>query len=91
MLSYIKLKGSRPDLPRPYKSPLGTLGAGVGASLALFALVACSFVPDYQPGLLGLAIALVGATVYYFLYSRNRLVAQAPEEASALMMTKVLE
>lgn len=91
MLSYIKLKGSRPDLPRPYKSPLGILGAGVGASLAIFALVACSFVPDYQPGLLGLLIALVGATVYYFVYSKNRLVAQAPEEASALMMTKVLE
>ncbi len=91
MLSYIKLKQSRPDLARPYKSPLGNLGAACGAGLALFALIACCFVRDYQPGILGIAIALVVATVYYFIYSRNQLVAQAPEEASALMMRKALK
>jgi len=35
MASYIKLKITRKDLPRPYESPLGIPGAVVGASLAL--------------------------------------------------------
>jgi amino acid transporter len=38
MVSYIKLKLTRPDLPRPYKSPLGIAGAVVGTLLALLAL-----------------------------------------------------
>ncbi len=84
MLSYLKLKVSRPDLPRPYTSPLGIWGAVIGGGLAIFALVACLSVPDYQPGILGILIVLVVALLYFFLYSRNRLVAQAPEEMTAL-------
>lgn len=86
MLSYIKLKLSRPDLPRPYESPLGIVGAAIGAILAIFALIACCSVPDYQSGIRGVGIVLVVATIYFFFYSRNRLVAQAPEEAAALMI-----
>ncbi|NEP09550.1 MAG: amino acid permease [Symploca sp. SIO2C1] len=86
MLSYLKLKVSRPDLPRPYTSPLGIWGAVIGGGLAIFALVACLSVPDYQPGILGILIVLVVALLYFFLYSRNRLVAQAPEEMAALRM-----
>ncbi|ARV59065.1 amino acid ABC transporter permease [Nostocales cyanobacterium HT-58-2] len=88
MLSYIKLKLSRPNLPRPYESPLGILGASVGAGLAIFALVACYSVPAYRPGILGDAVVLVMAAFYFFFCSRNRLVAQAPEEAAALMKEK---
>ena len=84
MLSYIKLKLSRPDLPRPYKSPLGIRGAAIGTTLAIFALVACLSVPKYQPGSWGVGIVMVLATFYYFFYSRHHLVAQAPEEAAAL-------
>ncbi len=85
MLSYIRLKTSRPDLPRPYKSPLGIPGAAVGAALAIFALLACFAEPTYRPGVYGVAIFLLVAIVYFALYSRNRLVAQAPEEEVALM------
>ncbi|HEY9668391.1 MAG TPA: amino acid permease [Coleofasciculaceae cyanobacterium] len=88
MLSYIKLKLSRPDLPRPYESPLGNLGAAIGAILAIFAFVACFLVREYRPGILGIGIVLVVATLYYFIFSRNQLVAQAPEEATALMMKR---
>jgi ethanolamine permease len=91
MLSYIKLKFSRPDLPRPYESPWGIQGAAVGVTLAIFALVACLSVPDYRPGIWGVGIVLLVATFYYFLYSRNRLIAQAPEEAAALMITQLQE
>ena len=88
MFSYIKLKITRPDLPRPYSSPLGIWGAAIGAILAIFALFACFSVPDYRPGLWGVSIFLVVAILYFLLYSKNQLVAQAPEEKVALMIKR---
>ncbi|MCK6624954.1 MAG: ethanolamine permease [Anaerolineae bacterium] len=85
MISYIKLKVDRPDLPRPYKSPLGIPGAVVGAVLAFIALLACFSIEAYRPGVWGTAIFLVICIVYYFAYSSKHLVAQAPEEEVALM------
>jgi len=85
MLSYIKLKISRPDLQRPHKSPLGIWGAAVGTVLAILALFACFSDPAYQPGIWGVAIFLVVAILYFLLYSRKHLVAQAPEEEEALL------
>jgi ethanolamine permease len=84
LLSYIKLKLARPDLERPYKSPLGIWGAYVGSALAIAASIACFYTPDYRPGAWGVLATLGVATVYYFLFARYRLVAQAPEEAAAL-------
>jgi ethanolamine permease len=84
MFSYIKLKIDRPDLTRPYQSPLGIGGAAVGSVLAIVALGACISVPGYRAGVWGIAIALVVATIYFFTIGKNRLVAQAPEEAAAL-------
>ncbi|NJM71122.1 MAG: amino acid permease [Scytonema sp. RU_4_4] len=86
LLSYIKLKSSYPDLPRPYQSPLGNWGAAIGAVLAILALFACLSVPTYQPGAWGVAIFTVIAVLYFLFYSRNHLVAQAPEEKAALIM-----
>jgi ethanolamine permease len=85
MLSYIQLARARPDLPRPYKSPLGVPGAAVGAALAIIALLACFANPDYRPGVYGVAIYLLVNILYFAFYSRHRLVAQAPEEEVALM------
>jgi len=85
MLSYIKLKISRPDLQRPHKSPLGIWGAAVGTVLAILALFACFSDPAYQPGIWGVAIFLIVAILYFLLYSRKHLVAQAPEEEEALL------
>lgn len=85
MLSYIKLKRDRPNMSRPYKSPLGIPGAVVGASLAVLALLACFTNPDYRPGVYGVAIFLLANIAYFGLFSRHRLVSQAPEEEVALM------
>ncbi|MBW4620551.1 MAG: ethanolamine permease [Cyanosarcina radialis HA8281-LM2] len=85
MFGYIKLKLDRPQLPRPYQSPLGLGGAIVGALLAVFALFACMSIPAYQPGIIGIAVVLLAATVYFWFYSRHKLVAQAPEERAALL------
>jgi ethanolamine permease len=85
MISYIKLKMDRPDLPRPYVSPLGVPGAAVGALLAIIALFACFSIEAYRPGVWGTAIFLAVCVVYYFVHSSRHLVAQAPEEEIALM------
>jgi len=84
MISYIKLKITRKDLARPYKSPLGIPGAVVGSALALIALGACFANADFRPAVWATAIFLIAAVLYFLFYSRTRLVAQAPEEEIAL-------
>lgn len=90
MISYIQLKLNRPDLVRPYQSPLGITGAVVGAVLSLIALLACFADPGYRPGVWGVAIFVGAMVVYFFLYSRRKLVARAPEEENALL-TRALQ
>jgi ethanolamine permease len=84
MVSYVKLKRDRLDLHRPYQSPLGIGGAIVGAGLAIISLVACYSVPAYQPGFWGVLVTLIVSAIFFFAYSKNNLVAAAPEEAAAL-------
>ena len=85
MLSYIKLRISRPDLERPYRSPLGIPGATIGLLLALIALVSTFLDVEYRPGVYGVAIFLGAGIIYFFVYSRHHLVANAPEEEVALI------
>ncbi|MCS7031014.1 MAG: ethanolamine permease [Gloeomargarita sp. SKYG116] len=85
LFSYIHLARTRPNLPRPYRSPLGVLGAWVGAILALICLAATFAVESYRPGVVGTVIFVVLMMGYYWFYSRFRLVARAPEEESALI------
>ncbi len=85
MISYIRLRIKRPNLPRPYRSPLGIPGAAVGMTLSLVALLACFSEPAYRPGVFGTVLFVGVCLAYYFLYSRSRLVAQAPEEEVALI------
>jgi len=86
MAAYIKLKAAKPHMPRPYKSPLGNPGAYVGCFLALVSLAATFAVPDYRPGVYGVAVFVVAAIFYFGIYSSKRLVAQAPEEEVALIL-----
>lgn len=85
MLSYIKLRISRPNLPRPYRSPLGVPGAVVGVVLAIISLAATMAIEGNRPGVIGTAIFMAVMIVYFFAYSRKKLVAQAPEEEAALL------
>jgi len=82
MLSYVKLAISQPQLPRPYKSPLGVPGAVLGTILALISLLATMAIPGNRPGVIGTAVFMVVMVIFFFAYSRNKLVAQAPEEAA---------
>ena len=85
MLSYIKLRYSRPNMARPYKSPLGIPGAVVGLVLSLVALVATFADKDYRFAIWGTAAFVLVGMLYFFFYSRYHLVAQAPEEEDALI------
>ncbi len=87
MISYIRLKVARPELKRPYLSPLGIPGAAVGAALAIVALFASFAEPTYRPGVYGVLIFLLVAIGYFAIHSRLHLVAQAPEEEVALLAT----
>jgi ethanolamine permease len=85
MAAYIKLRISRPDLVRPYRSPLGVPGAVVGLLLSLLALGATFAVKEYRTGVIGVGLFVAAGIVYFLAYSRHRLVAQAPEEEEALI------
>jgi len=68
----IKLRITRPDLPRSYKVPGGTIGmcivAGIGLLGVSFALLVGFFPPSNLPvGSPGLYVALVGAGLIIFI------------------------
>ena len=81
MMSYIKLKVSKPHLPRPYKAPGGIVTASIALLLAAIAVVA-GFLVDPKVWLMAAAI-YVAFILYFLLYSRHHLVAGTPEEEFA--------
>ncbi|WP_313033396.1 ethanolamine permease [Acinetobacter sp.] len=81
MMAYIKLKISKPDMPRPYQAPGGIITASVALILAAIAVIA-GFVVDPKVWLMAAAIYVV-FIVYFLVYSRNKLVAGTPEEEFA--------
>jgi ethanolamine permease len=85
MVSYIQLKVKKPNLPRPYQSPLGIPGAVIGLVLSLVALFACFADEGFRPGVWGVAVFLIVMIAYFFFYSSQKLVAKAPEEENALL------
>ncbi|MFP3713834.1 ethanolamine permease [Puerhibacterium sp. TATVAM-FAB25] len=82
-LSHIVLRVREPQLERAYRTPGGVVTTGVGLALSVVA-VAATFVVD--PVAAGITAAVMAAfVVYYLLWSRHRLVANAPEEEFALL------
>lgn len=82
-LSHILLRIKRPDLPRPYRTPGGVVTSGIALVLSLVAL---SGVYAFDPRAFNYTIVLfvIGA-VYYFAYSKNKLVAKTAEEEFELI------
>jgi ethanolamine permease len=70
LCSYVRLKRTRPDLPRPYRSPLGSGGATVGITLALICLAATFAAPAFRPGVAGTAVFVVAMLAWYWLRRR---------------------
>ena len=83
MLSFILLRVRRPDLERPYRSPLGIFGAVLALVIALGTLVTLFVVdPAYRDVLVGAAVWYAAGLVYFAVYARGRLV-YSPEEQFA--------
>ena len=81
MASHIKLRVSRPDLPRPYRTPGGMITSSIALVLALLSVVAGLMV---DPKAWMIAAVIYGVFILYFLiFSRNNLVSGAPEEEFA--------
>ncbi|MDO6460134.1 ethanolamine permease [Granulosicoccaceae sp. 1_MG-2023] len=82
--SHILLRLKRPDLPRPYKTPGGMLTSSVALVLSL---VAMTGVYAFDPRAFNYTIVLFAlGAVYYFAYSRNKLVAKTADEELALIL-----
>ena len=77
-LSHILLRIKHPNMHRPYKTPGGVFTSSICLVLAVIALTG---VYAFDPRAFNYTIVLyvIGA-LYYFLYSKNHLVAKTPEE-----------
>ena len=84
MWTFIVWRKKRPEMLRPYISPLGQTGGWIGLLLALLALSATAALKENRSGVFATAITVTALFMYYWFYSRHRLVAIAPEEAIAL-------
>lgn len=81
MLSHIKLRISRPDFKRPYKTPGGIFTSGVALILSLIAVVAGLMV---NPTMWLLSAAIYAAFIlYFYFYGRHHLVQGTPEQEFA--------
>jgi len=81
MLSHIKLRLSRPELTRPYRTPGGIWTSALSLILSLFAVLAGLMV---NPKIWLLTAAIYGLFIlYYVFYSRHQLVQGTPEQEFA--------
>lgn len=78
MASHIALRIKEPSLERPYRTPGGVITSAVALVLASAAVVAGFFV-DLK-SVLWAAAVFVAFVLYFALYSRHHLVAEAPGE-----------
>jgi len=82
-LSYLLLRSRHPNLERPYKSPVGAVGAWVALVISLVTLVFIFVNPDYRIGVIGAAIWYLALLAYFAVYARKHMV-RSPEEEFAL-------
>jgi ethanolamine permease len=83
MVSFVLLRRNRPNIERPYRSPLGEAGAIVAGVIAAISLVSLFFNDDYRPGVVGVAIWYILAVIYFAVSGRNKLIL-SPEEEFAM-------
>ncbi len=77
-LSHILLRVKQPELSRPYKTPGGIVTSAIALLLSIVALTG---VYAFDPRAFNYTLILfVVGSLYFFLYSKNRLVAKTPEE-----------
>jgi ethanolamine permease len=82
-LSFILLRVRLPDIPRPYRSPLGIPGAAVTVVLALVTMYYQLQDPVYRKGVYAALVWYAAGLIYFAFVGRHRLV-RSPEETFAL-------
>jgi ethanolamine permease len=82
-LTYIKLKKDFATLERPYKSPLGIVGAALTVIIALVTIYMQLQDPVYRVGVFWVAAWFAIGIVYFALIGRHKLIL-SPEEEFAL-------
>jgi len=82
-LSFIILRRTRPEMERPYRSPLGIAGAVATIVIAAVTLGFQLADPAYRAGVLGVAAWFTVGIAWFAAVGRHHLVL-SPEEAFAL-------
>jgi ethanolamine permease len=82
-VSFILLRKYHAHIERPYRSPLGEVGAYLTIVIALVTIGFQLADPVYRQGVIGVAIWFAVGIIYFALVGRNRLVL-SPEEEFAL-------
>ncbi|OYQ42413.1 amino acid ABC transporter permease [Rhodoferax sp. TH121] len=84
-LSFIILRKNMPNIPRPYRSPLGVVGAGLTVVIAVVTLYFQLSDPLYRDGVMWVAVWFAAGITYFALVGRKRLIL-SPEEEFAMDM-----
>ncbi len=82
-LSFIILRRKMPNIPRPFRSPLGIPGAVLTIVIAVVTLFYQVQDPNFTKGVIWVAVWFAVAVAYFALVGRNRLIL-SPEEEFAL-------
>ncbi|PHS24283.1 MAG: ethanolamine permease [Robiginitomaculum sp.] len=82
-ISFLLLRKNRPDMERPFKSPLGRLGAMGTIVIAIITLIAQLLDPTYRLGVFAVAVWFALGITYFVFYGRHHLVL-SPEEQFAI-------
>jgi ethanolamine permease len=83
MVAFVILRRKFPNVKRPYKSPVGVLGAVVAGIIALVTFVGILFNPGYTAAIIAIAVVYVVGLLLFALFGRTKLVL-SPEEEYAL-------
>lgn len=83
MVSFILLRRKFPNANRPYKSPVGILGAVVALVIAALVFIGEILNPALTPAIIAVAVVYAVGLVVFALIGRKRLVL-SPEEEYAL-------
>jgi ethanolamine permease len=82
-LTFIQLRRRFPNIERPYRSPLGVVGAGLTVIIALVTIGFQLADPVYRTGIIGVALWYALALLYFAIHGRKNLV-YSPEEEFAV-------
>lgn len=82
-LSFILLRRNLPNIPRPYRSPLGVPGAALTIVIALVTLYFQLSDPVYRQGVVWVAVWFAIGVLYFAVRGRHKLIL-SPEEEFAM-------